>query len=816
MKNIFITLIFGFVCALVIAQPAPKENIDNPQRIPQTDAMLFGDVMSEGEHVPFANITIKGTTIGVAADATGHFKMTNLPEGKQIVVVSAVGFKTLEKEVNLISDKMLTVRFELEPDHIGIEQVVVSANRNQTNRNEAPVVVTSISPGVLAKTQSVNIAEGLVFTPGLRTETNCQNCGFTQLRMNGLDGPYTQILINSRPVFSGLAGVYGLEMIPANMVERIEVVRGGGSALYGGNAIAGTVNIITKEPIRNTFSGDARMGVIGFGGSDESSTAMDYQLNLNTSVVTDDGRSGGYIYGMLRDRDDYDENGDGFSEAVMIENSTFGFNLFHKPNARSKISLDGYRINEYRRGGNKLDYLPHQADIAEELKHLITGANLAYDLFINDKYDKFTVYAAGQKVKRDSYYGAMKDPNGYGFTEDFTSIIGAQYILNSDNFLLAPSSTVFGFDNNNNQMEDTKLAANGEVNTLITDQTVNTFGTFIQQDWKGRKLNVSLGLRFDNYLVKEAENHSGQTNEDLKNSVLAPRISFLYKHQENLRYRIGYAKGYRAPQVFNEDLHIELVNARRVTHINSDDLTQETSHSFTASFNADFQLGGAFNGLLLEGFYTKLKDPFADEYYPLNDDGEWAYVRVNAEDGAKVYGVNFEWTMFASSDFDAQLGFTIQKSEFDSPQAWGEEDNAVSKHFMRTPNTYGYLTANWHPVEDFGISFAFNYTGSMYVPHFGLDAETEDPLEQQAILNGDVITGERLEKSEDFLIFDLLFDYHLDLSNETKIEFYAGVKNIFNQTQDVYDKGMFRDAGYVYGPSMPRTFNVGLKIGNIF
>ncbi len=179
---------------------------------------------------------------------------------------------------------------------------MVTADRNQTNRAEAPVVVSSISPQLMVQTQSVNIAEGLSFTPGLRTETNCQNCGFTQLRMNGLEGPYTQILLNSRPVFSGLAGVYGLELIPTNMVERMEVVRGGGSALFGGNAIAGTVNIITREPSSNSFNVESRIGTINVGGRKGSNTRTDAQLNVNASVISDNRKTGGYIYTMLRNR----------------------------------------------------------------------------------------------------------------------------------------------------------------------------------------------------------------------------------------------------------------------------------------------------------------------------------------------------------------------------------------------------------------------------------------------------------------------------------------------------------------------------------
>ena len=109
-------------------------------------------------------------------------------------------------------------------------------------------------------TNATNLAQGLIFQPGVRVENNCQNCGFNQVRINGLDGRYSQILIDSRPIMSALAGVYGLEQIPTNMIERVEVVRGGGSALFGSSAIAGVINIITKEPQRNSFSFNESLG----------------------------------------------------------------------------------------------------------------------------------------------------------------------------------------------------------------------------------------------------------------------------------------------------------------------------------------------------------------------------------------------------------------------------------------------------------------------------------------------------------------------------------------------------------------------------
>jgi outer membrane receptor for ferrienterochelin and colicins len=782
-----------------------------------TDASIIGDVQCNGEHVPFINITLDGTTIGTTTDGTGHFQLNNLPIGTYTVRVSGIGYKGVTREVTTLANQTQELKFRVEEDVLHMEEVVVSADRTQTNRSEAPVVITSVSPSLLTQTQSVNIAEGLCFTPGVRTECNCQNCGFTQLRMNGLDGPYTQILVNSRPVFSGLAGVYGLELIPANMVERIEVVRGGGSALFGGNAIAGTVNVITKESKINSFSLDSRYGMIGVGSHHGTTPAGDAQINLNASAVTDDHNSGMYLYGMYRDRDSFDENGDGFSEMVTMENTTFGFNAYHKPGTRSKISVDGYRINEFRRGGNKLDYLPHEADIAEQVEHLITGGNLAFDLFTNEKYDKLSVYVAAQNVERDSYYGARQDPDSYGHTDDFTSSFGGQYVINADEFLFASSTTVFGIDNNTNLIHDQKLGAGGNENSTLTHQLVNTLGTFIQHDWKGNHLNLAFGMRLDNYMIRDLGADDAHNHGDYSNMVLAPRINAMFKATPNLRFRLGYGKGYRAPQVFNEDLHIELINTKRVLHYNDPDLVQETSHSLTTSVNTGFTTGASIHDLLVEGFYTLLQNPFADEYYELDSLDNWAYRRVNAEEGAFVTGVNLEWNSYWTDKLSSQIGFTVQKSQFKSPQAWGDESlGSISKHFMRTPNTYGYGTLDWHPFEHFSTTLTMNYTGSMYVPHFGLDPSTSDPLEQKALNNGDVIGGERLEKSEQFLIFDLLFAYEIHLSREATLEVYAGIKNMLNQTQAEHDRGIFRDAGYIYGPCQPRTLNFGIRVGNIF
>src|SRR6056297_4187535 len=244
----------------------------------RTDANIIGHVIdTDGDHISFATVILKNTTIGTATDETGHFQLINMPVGKYNVQASSIGYKDVEKEVELNEGKTVELKFILQADVLGLEQVVVTADRNSKRRKDASVIVNTITPKIFTAAQTITLSDGLNFCPGLRMENNCQNCGFNQVRMNGMEGPYSQILINNRPVFSGLAGVYGLELIPANIIERIEVVRGGGSALYGSNAIAGTINLILKDPVRNYFEAEGNYGLIGRGVMNAGENAADYQ-----------------------------------------------------------------------------------------------------------------------------------------------------------------------------------------------------------------------------------------------------------------------------------------------------------------------------------------------------------------------------------------------------------------------------------------------------------------------------------------------------------------------------------------------------------
>ena len=694
MKKIFF-LFFCFLSTIQLSAETP---------VP-TDANIFGHVInSDNEHIPYINISIKNTTVGTVTDATGHYSFKNLKEGTYTLVVSGVGYKSEEKTVTVIKNKTQEVNFSIKEDVLNLNEVVVTSNRSSQSRTEAPVIVSTISTKQLETTQSNVLGEGLNYCTGLRFENDCQNCGFSQIRMNGMEGPYSQILINSRPIFSGLAGVYGLELIPSNMIEKLEIVRGGGSALYGSNAIAGTVNLILKDPKSNSFEAGYNVSLIGTGVSGSNGPVADHNINFNTSLVNDDHTAGIAIYGNSRTRKMFDANGDDYSEIAPMKNTVIGTRLFYRPAYKSKLSVDFFNIREERNGGDKQDYPLHERDIAEAVKHDMKNLALNFDQYFR-KSDLLSIYASGQYLVRDSYYGANQSLNDYGNTKDKTYALGAQYKLdltssslmvgieNRGDYLIDkklgyPTYTIVDNPKAEQQGEEDKIIEVGHVNNrIITDQSLQTIGGFAQYEIKFGKLKVLAGARLERYSISDAQD----SKLDKSGNVFIPRANLMYDITPYLQVRGGYSRGYRAPQVFDEDLHVNTSGAIQVIHKNDPDLKQENSNSMTLSLDFNKNIGGIYTSLLVEAFYTKLENPFQNIVGDMDDNGVVTYTRTNAKKGAKVTGVNIEFKLFPTKKLSFNSGFTIQSSKYDEIQA----DNFNKKDFYRTPDSYGFFTVDW-------------------------------------------------------------------------------------------------------------------------
>lgn len=765
---------------------------------------LSGSIIdSDGRAIVGAQIYFENNTnLGSVSDIDGTFEITDLTEGHYELKVSALGFKTYTQFLEIKGESKF-LKVVLKEDVLNLEQIVVTGSRKKVPIHKSPIIITTITDKTFERTQSLSLAEGLSFSPGLRLENNCQNCGFTQVRMNGLEGAYSQILINSRPVFSALAGVYGLEMLPASMIDRVEVVRGGGSALYGGNAIAGTINVITKDPVENTFELGYNHAVIGDGANDGT-------FNLNGSIVSDDLKKGISFYGFKRKREHWDANGDGFSEITSLENNTFGFDGFWNLNKRTKLKLGGFIIDEFRRGGSDFNLEPHQSAVAEQLDHQIGSVNASFERYSVDQKHKFSVYSSAQWVDRGSYYGGggrvlnegdsltetdILALNAYGQSNDLSLNNGLQYVYNHSKKWLFMVGSEVQYNTVTDQIPGYERSI---------EQGVTTLGNYLQVEWNPlKKLSFLAGGRYDIVDINGEYTFADDVFQNEKQmGVFVPRISAMYTIVKGLKSRFSYAQGYRAPQAFDEDLHIETVGgAARFIQIDPS-LDVENSDSYTVSLNYDkiwenFQLN-----LVAEGFYTLLKNPFILSNQEELPNGVAVITKRNGA-GAFVKGINFELNMAYKSKLILQSGITLQQAIYSEEEViWEPDENTslsavTSDRILRTPNTYGFFNLTYTPLKQLSLSYSGMITGSMLVPHI-VNVENEFTV---------------LEETPAFFDSNIKIQYDFETKKKFRISIYGGIQNILNSYQSDFDTGTDRDAGYVYGPSNPRTFFLGLKLG---
>lgn len=736
--------------------------------------MIAGHVIVKGteESIPFATVMILGTSRGAVSNEEGQFEFRKLAAGKYTLRVQVMGYKTQEKTITVSAEATSVVHFQMEEVSFTTDEVVVSANRNEVSRKAAPVVVNVMSAKLFETVNSTDLAKSLNFQSGLRVENNCQNCGFPQVRINGLEGPYSQILINSRPIISALSGVYGLEQIPVNMIERVEVVRGGGSALFGANAVGGTINIITKDPINNSFQVASTM-------SNMNGKSWEQYMGGNVSLVAKDNSYGIALYETYRNRNPYDADGDGFSELGKLNMNTFGMRAYYRPNYFSRINVEYHTTNEFRRGGNKFNLQPHEADITEQTKHIINSGGVSYDRYWGEKH-KMSVYGSIQHTDRNSYYGAQKDMNAYGKTNDLTWVVGGMYVGNMDRCFFAPATFTGGVEYQSNSLHDVMTGYHRDM-----QQDVRIAGGFVQNEWRLNRWTMLVGARLDKHNL-------------IDHPIFSPRVNFLYKPNDNLQARLTYSTGFRAPQAYDEDLHVTAVGGEGVQIRLADGLREERSNSFSGSVDWSFPMGHWQSNILLEGFYTDLHHVFVLEDIGEDQNGDKIKERRNGS-GAKVYGVNLDAKVAHGREAQLQLGFTVQRSRYNRAEVWtseGEEEQ-TTKRMPRTPDYYGYFTFTSAPLKNFDFSLSGTYTGKMIVPHMA-----------------GYIEKSRMEHTPQFMDLNLKLNYTFVLKDHIKMQVNGGVQNIFNSFQKDLDKGEFRDAGYFYGPTQPRTYFVGIKIMN--
>lgn len=731
----------------------------------------------DGQVIPGATVRIANTTLGTIANRNGEFVIRGVPDGNFKLIVTAVGYEPFEIpfELEHTDGDELEISVSMVETNLTIPDLVVTATRSEKIYEDVPVKVSVLSSKMFESTASVSLRDGLSFQPGLRIESNCQNCGTSEVKMNGLGGQYSQILIDSRPVFSSLNAVYGLEQIPTNMIDRIEIVRGGGSALYGGSAIAGVINVITRDPYLNSFE-------VGINQSFTNNEKSDNTINLNTSVINDKQDMGVYLFGMNRTREAWDATGDGISDIPELKVTTFGARAFYKPNFRSRLGLQYHIVSDKRRGGNKFELPYHLSDITEAINHITNSGQISYETFLGN-YSKFSVYTSFQNTERDNYYGAEQDPNGYGTTSNSTAISGAQLSQIIPYFLGAEHILTLGYEFKYDRMNDRLTGYN-----LFLDQTTREHGFYIQDDIKMTdKINLVVGTRIDKHNF-------------LDNLVFSPRASLMYKLLNNMTLRGSISTGFRAPQAFNEDLHINLLAGDLQVIRMADNLKTEYSRNLNFSADYSFSLGNVPFALSADVFHTSLDNVFVLEYAGMTEDD---YILLERRNGnaMTIQGLTLELQTSMLNNYSFSAGITMQNSKFEKPYIWFEEGDVVmtTDKLMKSPNLYGFISATNYLGKSWTIDASAVISGSMYVPHFagGILPDGTENMEN------------RLRETPSFVEFNGKISYIL--SSFPFIEIGLGMHNILNNFQKDKDRGVTRDPYYIYGPVRPRTTYLELK-----
>lgn len=745
---------------------------------------IHGTITADGVPIAFAQLVVEGTSSGAVTNNAGEYDVRGLSYASYTISVSYLGYKKIYNHFTLDQNNSdVSLNFNLSETVLNLDHIVVTGTKTNKTQTQSPVLVGVISSQTLSNVQACNLAEGLRFQPGLRVETNCQTCNYTQLRINGLAGGYSQILINGRPIFSPLTGLYGLEQLPANMIDRIEVIRGGGSSLYGSSAIGGTVNVITKIPEVTSYE-------IGYTYQNIDRQTNDNILTGNASLVSDSKNAGVSIFVNKRERDFYDANGDNFSEIASLTNFSLGASFFILPKENQKLELSVSRIHEYRLGGemenNKPAYLAEQA---EERTQNVWMATADYQINFNKDRSSFISYIALQKTDRNHFTGIRPDTTAseyesflanppYGTSSVNTFTVGTQVNHKVSAFFGGENVFTTGVEYLYDAVQDEIPAYRYTIN-----QTTKDVGAFLQSDWSiVRQLSLLSGIRMDKHNL-------------VNGVVFSPRAALLYEPASTVKLRLNYGAGFRAPQAFDSDLHIAFAGGGVSRVALSPSLRPETSQSYSASFSYDKPRLKWINGITVEGFYTRLDRAFYLQ--PLGQDQFGQLFEKQNGDGATVQGITLDYRLNYNRKIQLESGYTLQTSRFDKPVEY-ILGVAGTREFVRTPNNYGYAVLTIVPSKKWKATFNYVQTGQMKIPHF---AGAPNQLVDEIVRS----------KAYSDMSIKVVYTRGLDLLC-CKLELYSGLRNIFNSYQDDFDIGKNRDSNYIYGPSIPRLFFVGITL----
>lgn len=734
---------------------------------------IHGTVLNEttGEPVQAATISKAGDAGGVVSDAKGKFIIDNIAD---TLTVSAIGF---QPKLILPGTKdhlvILLTPFERE-----LDAVVVSGTMRPVKRLESPISVEVYTPQFLKKNPAPSLFESLQNVNGVRPQLNCSVCNTGDIHINGLEGPYTMVTIDGMPIVSSLASVYGLFGIPTQLIERIEIVKGPASGLYGSEAIGGLINIITKSPDK------APLLTANF------MTTSWLEHNLDAGVKFKLGKKATSLLGInyYNYQHPLDKNNDQFTD-VTLQHRISVFNKLSFARKNNRIAtLAGRYFYEDRWGGDmrwNKNFRGTDSIYGESIYTSRWELLGNYQLPVEEKMF-FSFSATGHD--QNSYYGT-------------TPYMGKQKIvfnqlnwdkpIGTDHNLLSGAVLRYNYyDDNSTATIDTMTGKNNPDNYFIP-------GLYVQDEWKlSPKHLLLLGFRYDHHPVHK--------------SIFTPRFAWKWSLKDKQVLRLNAGTGFRVVNLFTEE-HAALTGARAVEIKES--LKPERSYNVNLNYTNHFQWQGVSLNMDASVWYSH----FTNQIIPDYDTDPNKIIYKNLDGYASSKGLTLNLELNSGKRLKSLLGVTVQdvqKVERD------QQGKAVKQQIMLTEKWSGTWAITYSlPIA--GITI--DYTGNIY-----------GPMRLPLLSDTDPRPGTSRVWSIQNIQVTKLVNKHIEL--------FAGVKNLLNWTpakrtpfiiarsHDPFDKKVEYDAAgqvmataenpyaltfdpaYVYAPNQGLRIFAGIRV----
>lgn len=631
------------------------------------DASLVGKVISQDGPLPFANVYV-GSGEGTVTDEDGNFQLDGLTAGRTTLTASFVGYKTKTQEVMLKAGKQTRIDLHVESaSELG--EVVVTGTLKEMSRLESSVPVEVYTPHYFKRNPTPNMYEAMQNVNGVRPQLNCNVCNTGDIHINGLEGPYTMVLIDGMPIVSGLSSVYGLSGIPNSMIERIEIVKGPASSLYGSEAVGGLINVITKKPLNAPLL-SADVYATSWA---EVNADLGFKMNFRdkASVLT-----GVNYYNYSNP---IDNNGDNFTD-VTLQDRVSVFQKWSVARKENRVfNIAGRYLYEDRWGG-EMQWTPEfRGGDSLYGESIYTARWEVLGNYQLPTKEKLMLSVSANQHKQNSYYGntAYMADQRIGFAQ-----LTWDKKLGRHDLLSGAALRYTYYDDNTPATADSTLNAPSEIWLP---------GVFVQDEVAlNEKHKALVGLRYD--------------YNTAHGNIWTPRVAYKWSVNKKNILRLNAGTGFRVVNLFTED-HAALTGAREV--VIREDLDPEQSYNANMNYIRKFYgKGGRYLGLDATAWYTYFTNQILPDYD--TDANQIIYDNLGGYAVTRGVSLNIDFEVFGG--LRAMAGATYM-------DVFAVETNAEGEQEKWRPVLTERWTGTWSASYRIKrIHTTIDYTGNLYGP----------------------------------------------------------------------------------------------------